>query len=230
MSPVGNGDAAVRVVAAQALGTLHSFDAMPALLKLAADDLGYRRLVTATRAELVKLLADAGFETLTAGTVPDAMRFLSTAQPHLLITEIRLDTYNGLHLIAMAPKPIPAIVITGYPDRAVEADARRLGAELAVTGTVHKVSNLILNMTISVKDAQSGRALSVVNADLRGNSGLMRAWRLFADATAYLLLFITISGVYLWVAGRRERRVGWVVLGAAAVVSVVLMLLVTFAG
>jgi DNA-binding response OmpR family regulator len=83
----------------------------------------------ATRAELVKLLADAGFETLTAATVPDAMRVLSTAQPDLLITEIRLDTYNGLHLIAMAPKPIPAIVITGYPDRAVEADARRLGAE-----------------------------------------------------------------------------------------------------
>src|SRR5688572_26668972 len=83
----------------------------------------------ATRAELVKLLADAGFDTLTAATVPDAMRVLSTAQPDLLITEIRLDTYNGLHLIAMAPKPIPAIVITGYPDRAVEADARRLGAE-----------------------------------------------------------------------------------------------------
>ena len=83
----------------------------------------------ATRAELVKLLADAGFDTLTAATVPDAMRVLSTAQPHLLITEVRLDTYNGLHLIAMAPKPIPAIVITGYPDRAVEADARRLGAE-----------------------------------------------------------------------------------------------------
>jgi len=84
---------------------------------------------TASRGDLVKLLADAGFETLTAATVPDAMRVLSTAQPDLLITEIRLDTYNGLHLIAMAPKPIPAIVITGYPDRAVEADARRLGAE-----------------------------------------------------------------------------------------------------
>ena len=45
-----------------------------------------------------------------------------------MITEIRLDSYNGLHLVAMAPKPIPAIVITGYADRAVEADARRLGA------------------------------------------------------------------------------------------------------
>lgn len=84
---------------------------------------------TATREDLVRLLADAGFETLTAATVPDAMRLLSTAQPHLLITEIRLDTYNGLHLIAMAPKPIPAIVITGYADPAVEADARRLGAD-----------------------------------------------------------------------------------------------------
>src|SRR6185503_20843619 len=84
---------------------------------------------TASRGELVKLLADAGFETLTAATVPDAMRVLSTAQPDLLITEIRLDTYNGLHLIAMAPRPIPAIVITGYVDRAVEMDARRLGAE-----------------------------------------------------------------------------------------------------
>ena len=82
-----------------------------------------------SRAELAKLLADAGFETMTAATVPEAMRTLSTTPPQLLITEIRLDSYNGLHLIAMAPKPIPAIVITGYADRAVEADARRLGAE-----------------------------------------------------------------------------------------------------
>lgn len=83
----------------------------------------------ATRGELIKLLADAGFETVTATTVPEAMRALSTTPPNLLITEVRLDSYNGLHLIAMAPKPIPAIVITGYADRAVEADARRLGAE-----------------------------------------------------------------------------------------------------
>ena len=55
------------------------------------------------------------------------------------------------------------------------------------------------------------------NADLRGNSGLMRAWRLFADATAYLLLFITISGVYLWVALKAERKIGvmLLILGAA---------------
>ena len=82
-----------------------------------------------TRGELVKLLADAGYDMSTAAGVPEAMRLMATTPPNLLITEIRLDSYNGLHLIAMAPKPIPAIVITGYPDRAVEADARRLGAE-----------------------------------------------------------------------------------------------------
>jgi DNA-binding response OmpR family regulator len=83
----------------------------------------------ATRGDLVKLLVDAGFETMTAATVPEAMRAMTVTPPHLLITEIRLEGYNGLHLIAMAPKPIPAIVITGYADRGIEADARRLGAE-----------------------------------------------------------------------------------------------------
>ena len=37
-----------------------------------------------TRGELVKLLADAGFETMTATTVPEAMRALSTTPPNLL--------------------------------------------------------------------------------------------------------------------------------------------------
>ena len=33
-------------------------------------------------------------------------------------------------------------------------------------------------------------------------------WRVVADATAYLTLFITVSGIYLWVALKAERRVG----------------------
>jgi hypothetical protein len=55
------------------------------------------------------------------------------------------------------------------------------------------------------------------NADVRGNSWLIRAWRILADATAYLLLFITVSGVYLWVAIRAERRVGFILLLAGAI-------------
>jgi hypothetical protein len=41
----------------------------------------------------------------------------------------------------------------------------------------------------------------------------MRAWRWVADTTAYLTLFITVSGIYLWYVLRAERRIGYVLLG-----------------
>jgi hypothetical protein len=54
------------------------------------------------------------------------------------------------------------------------------------------------------------------NVDVRGNSRLMRAWRVLADGTAYLFLFITISGIYLWVALKAERKVGLLLMLAGA--------------
>ena len=54
------------------------------------------------------------------------------------------------------------------------------------------------------------------NVDVRGNSRLMRAWSVAADATAYLFLFITVSGLYLWVTLRAERRVGLLLIVAGA--------------
>ena len=44
--------------------------------------------------------------------------------------------------------------------------AQRIGAELAITGTVQKVSNLILNMNIYVRDA----TIAAMSADMRGNT------------------------------------------------------------
>ena len=52
--------------------------------------------------------------------------------------------------------------------------------------------------------------------DIRMNWGPMRVWRWLADATVYLLLFISASGVYLWVTLRSERRVGIAMLIAGA--------------
>ena len=48
--------------------------------------------------------------------------------------------------------------------------ARELGAELSVTGTVHKVSNLILNINVTVRDAGSGQAVRAGSVDIRGNT------------------------------------------------------------
>lgn len=54
------------------------------------------------------------------------------------------------------------------------------------------------------------------NVDVRGNSPLMGAWRILADTTTYLFLFITLSGIYLWLALRTERRVGLLMILAGA--------------
>jgi hypothetical protein len=55
-------------------------------------------------------------------------------------------------------------------------------------------------------------------ADLRVNWFFMRAWRWMADATVYLTLFLTISGIYLWFILRAERAIGYALLFAGAVV------------
>ena len=48
--------------------------------------------------------------------------------------------------------------------------ARRIGADLAVTGTVQKVSNLILNLNIYIRDFSSGGTVAAMSADMRGNT------------------------------------------------------------
>jgi Protein of unknown function (DUF2380) len=48
--------------------------------------------------------------------------------------------------------------------------AQRIGAELAITGTVQKVSNLILNMNIYIRDTSSGVTVAAMSADMRGNT------------------------------------------------------------
>lgn len=54
------------------------------------------------------------------------------------------------------------------------------------------------------------------NIAIRGNWIGTRVWRWLADATVYLVLFISISGVYLWWAIRAERKVGLALLTAGA--------------
>jgi len=48
--------------------------------------------------------------------------------------------------------------------------AQRAGAEIALTGTVRKVSNLILGITIQVRDVSTGRLTRVLQASIRGNT------------------------------------------------------------
>lgn len=60
--------------------------------------------------------------------------------------------------------------------------AQKLGADLAITGVVQKVSNLILNINIYLRDAHTGRLVTLASADMRGNTD--ESW---SRAMSYLL-------------------------------------------
>jgi DNA-binding response OmpR family regulator len=95
---------------------------MPSKVLIVDDD-------KTTRAGLAELLESAGYEALPVGTFEEAIRLLRTAPPDLLIADVRLGPFNGLQLLISSPTPVPAIIITGFADPVLEADARRRGAE-----------------------------------------------------------------------------------------------------
>ena len=95
---------------------------MPSKVLIVDDD-------KTTREGLAEFLEEAGYEAVAVGTFEDATRVLRTSPPDLLIADVRLGPFNGLQLVISTPKPIPAIIITGFADPVLEADARRRGAE-----------------------------------------------------------------------------------------------------
>jgi hypothetical protein len=63
---------------------------------------------------------------------------------------------------------------------------RALGADVVILGWVQKVSNLILNINIEVKDVASGKTLYTKSVDLRSNSdkSWLRGIRYMVDSIA----------------------------------------------
>ncbi len=58
-----------------------------------------------------------------------------------------------------------------YKCNGCEADlAKTAGAELAMTATVQKVSNLILNLNIYLREAGTGKLVRAMSVDIRGNT------------------------------------------------------------
>ena len=95
---------------------------MPSKVLIVDDD-------KTTREGLAEFLEEAGYEAVAVGTFEDASRLLRASPPDLLIADVRLGPFNGLQLVISSPRPIPAIIITGFADPVLEADARRRGAD-----------------------------------------------------------------------------------------------------
>jgi DNA-binding response OmpR family regulator len=96
---------------------------MPSKVLIVDDD-------KTTREGLAEFLGEFGYEASAVGTFQEATKILrGGTPPDLLIADVRLGPFNGLQLVISSPKPIPAIIITGFADPVLEADARRRGAD-----------------------------------------------------------------------------------------------------
>jgi FixJ family two-component response regulator len=109
----------------------------------------------ATRRGLQQFLANAGYLVLSAGTFDEGRRLLNEQAPDLLIADVRLGDFNGLQLVAGDPA-LPSIIVTGFPDPVLEAEALRLGAHyLTKPIAPNKLLELIDEKFVGVARRQS---------------------------------------------------------------------------
>jgi CheY-like chemotaxis protein len=98
---------------------------MPSKILIVEDD-------RATRLGLQELLRQAGYDTVVASDFRAGRRALEHEGPDLLIADLRLEGFNGLQLLHVNPRPVPTIIVTGFHDEVLKAEANSLGAEYLV--------------------------------------------------------------------------------------------------
>jgi DNA-binding NtrC family response regulator len=83
------------------------------------------------RVNTVNLLESVGYGVMSAGNFDEAKQLLAAHSVDLLVTDLRLGPYNGLHLILRTKSDHPqmaALVTSRFPDPVLQAEAARQGA------------------------------------------------------------------------------------------------------
>jgi DNA-binding response OmpR family regulator len=81
---------------------------------------------------IVELLSERGYDVTPASAYEDAKKLLSLGSYDLFITDVRLRSYNGLHLVQKVRKEAPetaVIIMTGYDEPLMELEASRYSAQ-----------------------------------------------------------------------------------------------------
>ena len=82
---------------------------------------------------MAELLRAAGHHVTSASTYDAGKRLMEISTFDLLVTDVRLRSYNGLHLVMQAHRDHPEtaiVIITGYDDPLIELEAHRYHADL----------------------------------------------------------------------------------------------------
>ncbi|MGH9347970.1 MAG: hypothetical protein ACRD26_11980 [Vicinamibacterales bacterium] len=82
------------------------------------------------RATIATACGASGYKVLTACTYGEGRRLLIDWQPNVLVTTVRLQDHNGLHLaiISRMSSVLTKTIVIGYGDPVLQAEARRAGA------------------------------------------------------------------------------------------------------
>ena len=80
------------------------------------------------RAKTVRLLEAAGYLVTATGNFDEAKQLIAQATPDVLVTDLRLGSYNGLHLVLRSKADHPAmasLVTSRFDDPVLQAEAER---------------------------------------------------------------------------------------------------------
>lgn len=144
-----------------------------------------------------------------------------------------LDRVKGRDAVNRARAILPQVGVAGEigflryvaKDRHVIFPVSKAGSEATVDVDLGARSAKVTRRRMSFWESVSylHKMPGPHNVAIRGNWVGTQAWRWLADTTIYLLLFLSISGLYLWWAIRSERRIGIALLtaGAATLVAFV---------
>lgn len=150
-----------------------------------------------------------------------------------IITRLDSIPFRSTDLLT-AKALIHKLSITGEIDFISKNDST-FSFPVRTTGVVNQIHVNTLNGKVSITRTEIGALRGTTylhtmpgphNVAIRGNSGFISVWRYIADSLVYSLLFLTISGVFLWYFLKSEQRIGILTIGIGLAAFSVLMLLI----
>ena len=147
------------------------------------------------------------------------------AYPNLQLPD-GLDRFKGVEAVERVKTILPQVGVKGEigyvrynaKDGRLIFPVSKADAEATVDVDLSSRSATVTRRQMSLWEslAYLHRMPGPHNVAIRGNWIGTRVWRALADTSIYLLLFISISGIYLWWAIKAERKAGFRLLATGA--------------
>lgn len=107
---------------------------------------------------VLSALSSLRFDVTVASTFKEARNALTASRPMILIADLRLGEYNGLHLVLRgksAYRHLPALITSHVHDEVLQREAEQLGATYVTLPTEHEEFVAAVSRTILRADVKN---------------------------------------------------------------------------